>query len=397
MPQTLLYYDGAMEIKQHRYLLHQSHTLLALAIMSMGLVMFILVLPGCHFTEDDSKVPPIIFLGWDENEQNQIYRQKPGGEPGQITRAEGGVFDFAAAPDGKTVIYTTIAKDGTSVLWQTDENGRTPTLLHTCAQAECSQPIWAPDNRRLIYERRNIGDDGIPGSSYLWWLDTETGESRAVLEDIEARGTAARFSPDGQWLSYISPEEEGAIIYNLKDGRSHFAADEIGVPVAWSPTGNQVVVPNLDLVIIHGDEGDDHLQHTHDYETAVHLFTMDIGSGDLRIISEDLKVEDSVPIWSPNGDWIAFGRRFPGTSAGRQLWLMRPDGSEARALTNDPANNYGPPSWSPDGRYLLFQRFAIDDPNGEPGIWLLDVETGQESELASAGMQPAWLVETSGD
>jgi TolB protein len=359
--------------------------------------MLIFVMPGCNFAKDDGQIPPILFLGWDGKEQGQIYRQIPGGEPDQITRAEGGVFDFAVAPDGKRIIYTTTAEDGTSVIWQTDQNGRTLELLYSCTQAECSRPVWAPDNRRLIYERRNIGDGGIPGSPYLWWLDTETGESRAVLEDIEARGTAASFSPDGQWLSYISPEEEGAIIYNLQDGRSHFVADEIGVPVAWNSAGNQIVVPNLNLVIIHGEEGNDHVEHTHDYESAVHLFTMDVESGELWSISEDLKVEDSVPAWSPSGEWIAFGRRYPGTSAGRQLWLMRSDGSEAHALTNDPANNYGPPSWSSDGRYLLFQRFAIDDPDGEPGIWLLDVETGQESELASAGMQPAWLVETSGD
>ena len=135
--------------------------------MGVWFVMLILVMSGCSFSKEDGQVSPILFLGWDRNEQSQIYRQIPDGEPDQITWAEGGVFDFAVAPDGKSIIYTTIMDESKSEMWQTDEDGRQPRLLHTCNQAECSQPVWAPDNRRLIYERRNIGDDGIPGSPFL--------------------------------------------------------------------------------------------------------------------------------------------------------------------------------------------------------------------------------------
>jgi TolB protein len=227
----------------------------------------------------------------------------------------------------------------------------------------------------------------------LWWLDTVTGETVSVLDSNEARGMAARFSPDGEWLSYATPEDEGTHFYNLKDGRSHFVPKGIGVAVAWSPTSDQVVVPNLDLVIYHGDEGADHLEHTHDYQSAVHLFAMEVESGDLEPISEDLNVDDSVPSWSPGADWIAFGRRLAGPSTGRQLWLMRPDGSEAQALTEDFSVNHGPPFWSPDGRYLLFQRFSLDDPESKPGIWILDVDSGEATNLAASGMQPAWIAE----
>lgn len=369
----------------------------ALARMSMLLLVLLLVMSACDFGENQGKVQQIIFLGWDENELNQIYHLLPGAEAIQITEADNGVFDFALSPDGKNLAYSSVAEDGTSEIWLTDTSGHRPKLLRSCIQAECKQLIWAADSRRLIYERRLIGDDDIPGSAYLWWLDTKTGETKAVLEDSEARGTAASISPDGQWIGYFSPEEEGAIIYNISDGRSLFVADEIGAPIAWSPTSSQIVVPNLDLVILHGGDGDDHLEHTHEYETATHLFTMDVESGEERSISGDLKVEDSVPAWSPDGNWIAFGRRFPGTSAGRQLWLMRPDGSEARALTEDLAINHGPPFWSPDGRYLLFQRFALDEQDGEPGIWLIDIETDLVSELIPIGMQPAWLVAAAGD
>lgn len=360
------------------------------------MIMLVLVLSGCQSAKDTNLVPAIVYLGWDENEQIQVYRQSLGDESKQVTTVEAGVFEYAVAPDGETIAYSTMVVDGSSSLRQIGIDGRGSRLLLMCEQAVCGQIVWADDNRRLIYEKRPIGDDGIPGSTYLWWLDTETGETQTVLEDQNARGTGARFSPDGQWLSYVSPEEQGAILYHLTDGRSHFVADEIGVPAAWSPAGDQVIVPNLDLVIIHGEDGDDHLQHAHEYETATHLFAFNMEDGEVENISGDLRVEDSAPAWSPDGEWIAFGRRFAGTSAGRQLWLMNSDGSDQQVLLDDPGITYGPPSWSPDGRYLLFQQFVLDDAGGDPGIWLLDIESGQAIEMIAGAMQPAWLIETIG-
>ena len=231
----------------------------------------------------------------------------------------------------------------------------------------------------------------MAGSPILWWLDTRSGAVESVLEDENARGTAARFSPDGQWLSYVSPEEEGTFVYNLFDGRSAFYPNEVGMPAAWHPTEEQLVIPNLDVVVIHGDEGEEHETHTHDFETAVHLFLADPATGEREQISPSMPVDDGSPAWSPDGEWLVVGRKKPRTATGRQLWLMRADGSEQRALTDDLLVNYGPPAWSPDGRFLLFQRFDLEDPNAEPAIWLFDLETESMQPIVAEGMQPAWL------
>jgi Tol biopolymer transport system component len=76
---------------------------------------------------------------------------------------------------------------------------------------------------------------------------------------------------------------------------------------------------------------------------------------------------------------------------GRQLWLMRADGSDAHALTNDADVHYGPFAWSPDGRYILLQRYDLAEPYARAAIGLLEVGTGIMREVAAPGMQPAWL------
>ena len=88
------------------------------------------------------------------------------------------------------------------------------------------------------------------------------------------------------------------------------------------------------------------------------LWVINVATGAAReILSFDT---DNVltPAWSPNGRWIAFDReprtRGPNDPlAVSQLWLVRPDGSGLRQLTHlTGAEPTGPPSWSPDGRRL---------------------------------------------
>jgi TolB protein len=278
-----------------------------------------------------------------------------------------------------------------STLKRVDLAGSGPRTLVNCRQAQCTPLAWSGDGSRAIYERRPLREDDTSGAPDLWWLDAAGGTSKPLLDDDQARATGAGFSPDGKWLSYISPAEETVVLYNLEDGRTQTIGSEIGVPPSWDPTGEEVVVPLLDLVIIHGDEGDDHLEHTHEYVTATHLYVVDAGSGERQNISGELGVEDSVPAYSPDGQWVAFGRRHYGTTANRQLWLMKADGTEQQLLLDDSHYTHGPPAWSPDGRYLLFQRFLTDGSSDKPGIWILNLATREVEELVDEGMEPLWL------
>lgn len=69
-----------------------------------------------------------------------------------------------------------------------------------------------------------------------------------------------------------------------------------------------------------------------------------------------------------SGDWIAFSSNRTGNY---DVFIMRPDGTEQRNLTQHPAKD-GDPSWSPDRRYIAFD----SDRGGDADIYLLDLGSG---------------------
>ena len=316
---------------------------------------------------------------------------KAGDEPQQLTTFAEGVLDYAPALNGEKVILSVPDGARGSDLWLQSELGSDASQVYHCMRAECTNFAWSADGRRVLFVKRAMDESGHGLAPELWWLDVQRGEAVPVLADKGALAGAGQLSADETWLSYVSPADDGVHLYNFEDGRREFITNEIGTSVSWSPAGEELVVPRFELVIVHGDEGEDHLAHSHDYQTAVHLLYMNLATGEARSISGDLNVEDSVPAWSPDGEWIAFGRRTPRTNAPRQLWIMRKDGSEARAVAEEAGVTYGPPQWTADGRALVFQRFEQDETTREPSIWQLDLQTGEMTQLAAEGMQPRVL------
>ncbi|MBP6786449.1 MAG: PD40 domain-containing protein [Candidatus Promineofilum sp.] len=338
--------------------------------------------------------PAVLFLRPGPAGAAQLYLQPAGAASArQLTGVDDpaapAVIDYAAAPDGERIVYAVLGGAADSALRIIDGDGDNDAMLLNCPAAECSGPVWSPDGRRLIYERRPQ-TDGRPGSPRLHWLDPATGETRPLIEGKSTPGYGARFSPDGQWLSYVSPADEGVVLYHLSDGAQRLLSSRVGSPAAFSPDSAVVVYGDISVqahdVTPENDQGTALLQES--ASTFLYRTHLDQDSPRQRL-SPDAAVADSVPAFSPDGQWIAFGRAPAGTDAARQLWLMRPDGGQARALTADPAASHGPPSWSADGRYLLFQRYA--PAGGSTSVWRLEAATGEAVLLAEGGYLPGWL------
>ena len=95
--------------------------------------------------------------------------------------------------------------------------------------------------------------------------------------------------------------------------------------------------------------------------------------------------------WSPNGEWLVFYNMEPEDERG--LWLRNPTGVNLLRLTKD---NDTHPVWSPDGKYIAFVRHQDDAQViylGQPvkgGTWEDGVD---ETRLTHGGFDdhsPAW-------
>ena len=97
----------------------------------------------------------------------------------------------------------------------------------------------------------------------------------------------------------------------------------------------------------------------------------------------------ATPVWSPRSDLIAFTKMHKGTFS---IGVMRPDGSGERILAN--GFLVEGPTWSPNGRVLMFfrQGRAGKDGAAEPKLFSIDLTGYNEREVVTpmAGSDPAW-------
>ena len=83
--------------------------------------------------------------------------------------------------------------------------------------------------------------------------------------------------------------------------------------------------------------------------------------------------------WSPDGQWLAFNVA-PGGGFNEQIYIVRPDGTGLRRLTDGGKAGNFLGDWSPDGRFIAFSS-NVRDPSARDS-YLIDVATGQSRMVA---------------
>jgi dipeptidyl aminopeptidase/acylaminoacyl peptidase len=317
-------------------------------------------------------------------EQLHIASFTPGApsETKALTAEPNGIWDFTVNAAGGDIIYSALTTESGSDLWAFTPGAQSPELLLQCPAAACTDAAFAPSGQLVALTRRSASGLSAPLVSppRIWLLDLTAAAASSLFADNQQLGFEPRWSNDGRWLSFLSPDMGGVEIYNLDSGERIFYPTTTGEGAVWRPN-------RLELVLSEMREGNGV------YE--VHLQRIDPAAGTkLDLSQHEYPVEDNSPAWSPDGEWLAFRRKEiggPRESMGKQIWRMRADGSDAQPLTLAPEFDHGPISWSPDGRYLLFHKFPLRGPEVVISVWVLDVESGESWEIVRPGQRPKWV------
>jgi hypothetical protein len=129
---------------------------------------------------------------------------------------------------------------------------------------------------------------------------------------------------------------------------------------------------------------------------------------DLENNTELLVGSGEYPTWSPDGEWLAYTGRDDIGLVGYDriferhdgIYVARPDGTEKRKVVEiSPLYTEWDslPSWSPDGKWLTYHKCILPDDPGNLckeryhfAIFILNVETGEETKIVDGGLNPFW-------
>jgi len=228
-------------------------------------------------------------------------------------------------------------------------------------------PRFNPTNQMVTYLSyfRNL--------PRVYLLDIETGVQE-VVGDFPGMTFAPRFSPDGKKI----------IMSFAKDGNSDIYTMDLENRIVEKITNH----PSIDTSPSFSPDGK-YICFNSDRSGYQQIYVMKSDGSKVKRISFG-KGLYGTPVWSPRGDLIAFTKLHKGKF---YIGVMRVDGSGERLLTE---NYYQEaPSWSPNGRVLIFYRETKSDSEGKgfsAKLWSIDL-TGYNERLVDTetdASDPSW-------
>ena len=207
----------------------------------------------------------------------------------------------------------------------------------------------------------------------VYLLDIETGVQE-VVGSFPGMTFAPRFSPNGKKI----------IMSFAKDGNSDIYTMDLKTRIVEKITNH----PSIDTSPSYSPDGK-FICFNSDRSGVQQIYVMRNDGTQVKRITFGTGLYGT-PVWSPRGDLIAFTKVRKGRF---YIGVMRADGTGERLLTE---NFYQEaPSWSPNGRVLIFYRETKSGEKGEgfsAKLWSIDITGYNERQIKTEtdASDPSW-------
>jgi len=233
----------------------------------------------------------------------------------RITAGAGPNDDPSVSPDGRQLLFASYAADWDLVALPLD-GSPIHNVLATSRSECCAE--WVPRTMKFVYLTNRNGNPEIR----LHDVADHSDRVIASTRDFRANATKAKLdvgalSPDGDRVAFLEHSSDGYAIWIIgttsgSPVRLTGTVDPQETAPSWSPDGQWISFLSKD-------------------GATSALMRSRVGGTDppqivIRGTGEDSRISVCIPQWSPTGDWIAFASDYG-------IVVVNPPGTERRSLS----------------------------------------------------------------
>jgi Tol biopolymer transport system component len=235
------------------------------------------------------------------------------------------------SPDGTQIAYYTHFSWQSWAIMIINADGSDPRqLTPSSGQTICSfGPTWSPDGQRIAFTIEPNPSPTCEMKHTEIAVINIDGSGFAILTHNDAIDLVGSWTPDGSRIVFTSERDGNRQVYIMDaDG---------GNPLCLTDLGSANSIPSVSpdggsIAFVSDRDGNDE------------IYLMDIDGSNPRRLTWTTNADESYPSWSPDGRQIVFNSGSP--RGGFDLYVINADGTNLRQLTDRPGAEFEP-AWQP--------------------------------------------------
>jgi len=267
--------------------------------------------------------------------------------------------------------------------------------VNAVSRVDCCTPDWFPDGLHLIFSNRHSGQKANKGYGWtqLWIADAEGKERKLVYAEEGRHVYGGHVSPDGRYVIFTGNMQE--------DGDP----GNVGAPMA--------LMRLADMPIVGGQDGEARFMYPNarrgpvlklpvGWEPCWTFFDIGIDTRAAHQVKGSNRIGTDTPTQDTNPEAVALAEELHNkgwivfsATTGKGNWdlfLMRPDGSNRRRITDTDNYNEAGARFSPDGTKLFYYRLPVveDIDNNTYGTYELVIANSNGANPMIYGNRFKW-------